>query len=59
VLLVDDDQPELGKRQEQRGTGADDDLRLAATASPGVMALGRPVSECHCAGRTPKRWRKR
>ena len=40
MLLVDDDQPELGKRQEQRRTGADDDPRPTGDdRPPGVAAL--------------------
>ena len=42
MRLVDDDQAELGVRQEQRRARADDDLRLAAgDRPPGAAALGR------------------
>ena len=42
MLLVHDDQTELGKRQEQRRTGADDHTCPARRdGSPGVPALGR------------------
>jgi len=40
VLLVDDDQPEVGDRRENRGAWADADPRLAAAqALPLVVAL--------------------
>ncbi len=45
VLLVDDDQPRILQRGEQRRAGADDDLRAAlAGRLPGVQALavGQP-----------------
>ncbi len=41
MLFVDDDQAELGKRQEQRRTGADHDPGPAVgDRPPGVSALG-------------------
>ena len=41
MLLIDDDQPELGKRQKQRRAGADDDPRpTGSDRPPGVAALG-------------------
>jgi len=41
MLLVDDDQPELGKRQKQRRTGPDDDPRTPGDdRPPGIAALG-------------------
>jgi len=43
VLLVDNDQPEFGKRQEQRRTGADDDPRPTGDDSPPGVAPLRPA----------------
>ncbi|MCY1399334.1 hypothetical protein D9M71_143860 [compost metagenome] len=40
MFLVDDDQPRILQRREQRGAGADDDVRLAvARRQPGVEPL--------------------
>ena len=40
MLLVDDDQPEFGKRQKQRRTGADNDPRpTGADRPPGLTSL--------------------
>ena len=56
VLLVDDDQAEVGERQEQRGAGADHDRRRASATARQVMRRTREVrSECQTAGATPKR----
>ena len=45
VLLVDDDEAEIGKRQKQRGSGTDHDARLAGgDRTPHPPALG--AREC-------------
>ena len=57
MLLVDDDQAEIGEGQEERRARPDDDARLAARdRAPDALALalGRDP-ECHSAGRAPKR----
>ena len=61
VLLIDDDQAEIGVGQKQRRARADHDRHLAlGDRRPGARALARRRSrECHSAGRTPKRSAKR
>ena len=57
MLLIDDDQPQLRERQEQRRAGADHDPALAGARPPprpgGGAAAATP--ECHSAGSAPKR----
>ncbi len=60
VLLIDDDEAEIGIGQEQRRAGADHDRRLALRYRRPVARRVRGVSsECHSSGRTPKRCAKR
>src|SRR4029079_472078 len=43
MLLIDDDEAELGPRQEQGRTRADDNLRRSVRyRAPGPLALARP-----------------
>ena len=61
VLLIDDDQAEIGIGQEQRRARADHDRDLAVGHRRARCAarLRGASSECHSAGRTPKRAAKR
>ncbi len=40
MLLIDDDEPELGKRQKQARARPDDDARAAARDGPPGVAAG-------------------
>ena len=57
MLLIDDDQAEIGEGQEERRAGADHELRLAlGDRAPDAPAHRRAdMPECHSAGRAPKR----
>ena len=61
VLLIDDDEAELRKGQEQRRARADNDLRLARSdGAPDARARLRALTpECHSTGGAPKRAAKR
>ena len=60
MLLVDDDESEVGERQKQGRARADD--RRASPLAVAVQTRSRWRSvkpECHSAGRAPKREAKR
>ena len=61
VLLIDHDQSEIRIGQKQRRARADHDVHLAGRdrSSRCARACAAPSSECHSAGRTPKRCAKR
>ena len=60
MLLVDDDEPDLGERGEERGAGADHHARGAlAHEVPLVEALAGGERLCSTATSSPKRLRKR
>src|SRR5437588_12996707 len=56
VLLVDNDDAEIGNGRKERGAGANDDIDLASTNTlPFVVALTNAqlaMNNCHASGKT-------